>query len=320
MKKFYIILKLISILLTISIIFMLISCKQAQNTTGNQQNAPSDPSMSDAPQNSKDVEADPEVSTMVTPEPTASSAQAEYYSDGFGNGAYVTVKEISQEEVVKIIEETCKTQKEEINIPVYSEDQLLLGKYKLVDGQYKCTWPGFDNRNSNFGGSFNKSAGILSTFPGGAWRDMGEGKKYLMYDTDKGTRIYIFFTADDNYKVAIGYTLYSSKKLNYADMKPLKMGQTIENVMEIDPTAQYVKVLYDRLPSGTIEDYENYWDQPITTVHLLTDGIMKFTYERSGEEENYTYTITDIEYHKNFKMQGLAGETDYSIAEIDYVD
>ena len=47
---------------------------------------------------------------------------------------------------------------------------------------------------------------------------------------------------------------------------------------------------------------------------------MKFTYERSGQEGNYVYTITDIEYHSDFKMQGLAGSFDYTIAEVVYVD
>ena len=252
--------------------------------------------------------------------PTVSRAQVEYYMNG-DQGIYLPVKEISEEEAVKIIEETSKTQEEELNVPIYLEDQLTLGKYKLVEGQYNCTWPGFDNSNPHFGGTTNKSAGILSAFPGGAWRDMEDGRKYLMYDTEKGTRLYIFFTKQDNYKVATGYTLYSTKKLSYADMKSLKMGQEIEDVMVIDPTAQYVRTFYDGLTNdGTLKDYVVYWNQPINTVHLLTDGIMKFTYERSGQEGNYVYTITDIEYHSDFKMQGLAGVTDYRIAEVDYVN
>ena len=252
--------------------------------------------------------------------PTVSRAQVEYYMNG-DQGIYLPVKEISEEEAVKIIEETSKTQEEELKIPVYSGNQLLLGKYKLVEGQYNCTWPGFDNSNPHFGGTTNKSAGILSAFPGGAWRDMEDGRKYLMYDTEKGTRLYIFFTKQDNYKVATGYTLYSTKKLSYADMKSLKMGQEIEDVMVIDPTAQYVRTFYDGLTNdGTLKDYVVYWNQPINTVHLLTDGIMKFTNERSGQEGNYVYTITDIEYHSDFKMQGLAGVTDYRIAEVDYVN
>ena len=322
MKKSNLMRKLLSVFLALGVIMTLTGCKKAQDTTTEKpQASPPAPAMSEAPQKSEEIEAVPTPSAAVTPEPTASRAQVEYYSDGFGSGAYVPVNKISEEEAVKIIEETSKTQEEELKIPVYSEDQLTLGKYKLVEGQYNCTWPGFDNSNTHFGGTTNKSAGILSAFPGGAWRDMEDGRKYLMYDTEKGTRLYIFFTKQDDYKVATGYTLYSKKKLSYADMKSLKIGQEIEDVMAIDPTAQYVRTFYDGLANdGTLKDYVVYWNQPINTVHLLTDGIMKFTYERSGQEGNYVYTITDIEHHSDFKMQGLAGVLDYTIAEVDYVN
>ena len=309
---------LIFIILAAMLIAIPISCNRAANTTSGT-NSISSPTASKTPQNSKNPEAAPTPSLTTSPTPTVSRAQVEYYMNG-DQGIYLPVKEISEEEAVKIIEKNSKTQEEELNIPVYSGDQLLLGKYKLVEGQDNCTWPGFDNSNPLFGGSNNKSAGILSSFPDGAWRDMEDGRKYVMYDTDAGTRLYIFFTEHGNYRIATGYTLYSAKKLSYSDMKPLKMGQTIDDVMAIDPTAQYVKVLYDRLPNETIKDYNDYFNQPINTVHLLTDGIMKFTYERSGQEGNYVYTITDIEYHSDFKMQGLAGSFDYTIAEVDYVD
>ena len=309
---------LIFIILAAMLIAIPISCNRAANTTSGT-NPISSPTASKTPQKSENSEAAPTPSLTASPTPTVSRAQVEYYMNG-DQGIYLPVKEISEEEAVKIIEETSKTQEEELKIPVYSGNQLLLGKYKLVEGQYNCTWPGFDNSNPLFGGSNNKSAGILSSFPDGAWRDMEDGRKYVMYDTDTGTRLYIFFTEHGNYRIATGYTLYSVKKLSYSDMKPLKMGQTIDDVIAIDPTAQYVKVLYDRLPNETIKDYNDYFNQPINTVHLLTDGIMKFTYELGGEKGNYTYTIVDIEYHSDFKMQGLAGVTDYRIAEVDYVN
>ena len=309
---------LIFIILAAMLIAIPISCNRATNTTS--ESHVSSPIASKTPQKSENPEAAPTPSLTASPTPTVSRAQVEYYMNG-DQGIYLPVKEISEEEAVKIIEETSKTQEEELKIPVYSGNQLLLGKYKLVEGQYNCTWPGFDNSNTHFGGTTNKSAGILSAFPGGAWRDMEDGRKYLMYDTEKGTRLYIFFTKQDDYKVATGYTLYSKKKLSYADMKSLKIGQEIEDVMAIDPTAQYVRTFYDGLANdGTLKDYVVYWNQPINTVHLLTDGIMKFTYERSGQEGNYVYTITDIEHHSDFKMQGLAGVLDYTIAEVDYVN
>lgn len=47
---------------------------------------------------------------------------------------------------------------------------------------------------------------------------------------------------------------------------------------------------------------------------------MKITYERTGEKDNYVYTITDIQYHENFDIECIEGTFNYKIAEIDYVD
>ena len=90
--------------------------------------------------------------------------------------------------------------------------------------------------------------------------------------------------------------------------------------MAVDPTAKFVKTMNDRITDASVENYAENWGQPITTVHLLTDGIMKITYERSGEEGDYRYTVTNIEYHENFELDGIAGITNYRIAETDYVD
>lgn len=149
---------------------------------------------------------------------------------------------------------------------------------------------------------------------------MGGGKKYLMYDTETGSRIYVFFNNTENSLKANGYSMISSKKLSYADMKALKTGQTMDDVMAIDPSAKYVEYLYSFRSDKAIKYDITHLNLPINTVHLLTDGVMKLTYERSGEEGSYVYTITDIEYHDDFKMEGHGGITDYRIAKEDYVD
>ena len=107
----------------------------------------------------------------------------------------------------------------------------------------------------------------------------------------------------------------------------------MDDVMAIDPSAKYVEYLYSFRSDRGIEYDVTYNNQPINTVHLLTDGVMKITYERSGEEGSYVYTITDIEYHDDFKMKIVFEypsinsegeiktiETDYRIAKEDYVD
>ena len=148
---------------------------------------------------------------------------------------------------------------------------------------------------------------------------MSDGRMYLMYDTDRGSRIYLFFYPD-NLNSVRGYSLISCKKISYSDISSIKSGDTIEDVMAVDPTAKFVKTMNDRITDASVENYAENWGQPITTVHLLTDGIMKITYERSGEEGDYRYTVTNIEYHENFELDGIAGITNYRIAETDYVD
>lgn len=315
MKKSNLMRKLLSVFLALGVIMTLAGCKKAQDTTTEKpQASPATPAMSEAPQKSEEVEVIPTVSVPPSSEPSIKHA----HGDSKGN---LTTEPPTDEEIQSIISDASKNKEEELKIPIYYEDEILYGIYDGVQGGHYSTWPGFNNSNINFENSIsNKCYGILTAFPNGAWRDMGGGRKYLMYDTEKGTRMYIFFTSENDYYSAKGHTLYSSKKLSYADMKSLKMGQTIDDVINIDPTAKFVKHNFDRLADVTVEYYATKWKQPITTVHLLTDGIMKFTYERSGQEGNYVYTITDIEHHSDFKMQGLAGVLDYTIAEVDYVN
>lgn len=250
-----------------------------------------------------------------TPEPTVGHALVDF--NGIPSDEY---EAIDPDQAGEIAKNNSKSESENVSIPIYSEDELLLGKYSGGEGAYNCTWPGFDNSNIHFDNSAsNKLAWILSVFPNGAWRKMDDGRLYLMYDTDKGSRIYLFFYPDDLSSVR-GYSLISCKKLSYNDISSIKLGDTIEDVMAIDPTAKFVKAANDRVTDASIENYTNNWEQPITTVHLLTDGIMKITYERTGEKGSYIYTITNIEYYEDFNLKGIAGTTNYQIAEMDYVE
>ena len=257
----------------------------------------------------------PSLTPSPTPKPTVGHALVDF--NGMPLDGY---EAIDPDQAGEIAKNNLKSENENIKIPVYSEDELLLGKYSGGEGAYNCTWPGFDNSNVHFDNSVsNKLAWILSTFPNGAWRKMDDDRMYLMYDTDKGSRIYLFFYPDNLTSVR-GYSLISCKKLSYNDISSIKLGNTIEDVMAIDPTAKFVKILNDRVTDASIENYTDNWGQPITTVHLLTDGIMKITYERTGEKGSYIYTITNIEYYEDFNLKGIAGTTNYQIAEMDYVE
>ena len=111
----------------------------------------------------------------------------------------------------------------------------------------------------------------------------------------------------------------NEKKLSYNDFSAIKISDTSDKVNVIDPITEIYTHNYDTCDDFSI-DFMLEHGNKMVSVHLLTDGILKYTYERSGEEGNYVYTIVDIEYHEDFKMEGLGGVTDYSIAEVDYVD
>lgn len=317
MIRFSSIRKLLQIALSILFVISLAGCSNNDSITN--QPHPSEPMVA----SQKSSKAD--VSPTASSEPTASHAPVDY-----DNGIYRFFNEVTDEEALKIIEQSSKRVGEDINIPVYYEEELLLGRFNSMESGHLCPAPGINYSHIHFANNgIRRTSGILTAFPNGAWRDIGNANKYLMYDTEKGTRYYVFFNKDNEYLSTGGYPLLSCKKLAYSDMRTLNKGQTIDDVIAIDPTANYTKILYDPLTDVSIKNNVRYHDQPITTVHLLTDGIMKITYERRGTQGNYVYTITDIEYHSDFKMESIIGdvygtllkeEIDYRIANEDYVD
>ncbi len=330
-----------TIIYLISALFILLmptGCNSAEVITKTPQPSGAPSATAEAPKKTQWVMETPAPTPAATAYPAATPAPgvSQPRAMTLGHGFHVFHSDfLSDEEAFEIMQKEAKKEGEKVTIPVYSEDTLLYGKWVDIDGCYYCTPPGVDSDGPHFQLNTVSShvlSQILSIFPGGAWRDMGGGKKYLMYDTETGSRLYIF-TTDEEYRTAKGYSMISSKKLSYADMKALKTGQTMDDVMAIDPTAKYVRARYDRLDDVVLGNHVADWQQPINTVHLLTDGVMKLTYERSGEEGSYVYTITDIEYHDDFKMKSVFEyprinsegeiktiETDYRIAKEDYVD
>ena len=314
-----------TIIYLISALFILLmptGCNNAEVITKTPQPSGAPSATAEAPKKSQWVMETPAPTPAATAYPAATPAPvvSQPRVMTFGNGNHIT-PELSNEEAFEIMQKEAKKEGEKVTIPVYSEDVLLYGKWVDAKGRYYCIFPGLDNGSPHFYNSeINHLNSILSVFPNGALRDMGGGKKYLMYDTETGSRIYVFFNNTENSLKANGYSMISSKKLSYADMKALKTGQTMDDVIVIDPSAKYVEYLYSFRSDKAIKYDITHLNLPINTVHLLTDGVMKLTYERSGEEGSYVYTITDIEYHDDFKMEGHGGITDYRIAKEDYVD
>lgn len=230
------------------------------------------------------------------------------------------LEEIEKNEESKLTKKT--------DIPIYDYEELILGKRAELEddeingyGHYICFFPGIDQgvwKDKNSSVNYFTEV-LLAAFPSNAWRDMGDGRKYLMYDTDKGARLFLFFDDSNNYSYYLGFPVIMTEKVSYEEMKGLKIGDTIDDVLSIDSSAQCLKESRYYAPDAWIE-YHTSLGCPTTTVHILTDGVMKITYERTGEKDNYVYTITDIQYHENFDIECIEGTFNYKIAEIDYVD
>lgn len=200
-----------------------------------------------------------------------------------------------------------------LEVPVYSEDELL-----QVRQNYMTIYLGRDSglcsqRSLRFD-SFRK---ILAVYPNTAIRESADGSYiYAMYDTDLGGRLYLFFSKEKDYRFVDGFPVLMKNKLSYQDFASLKVGDGIEEVARVDSVADvYRRQSFDRLNDAAVENYTKRGTPP-TSIHLLSDGILKIQYAR---DSTMGYVITDIVYSPDFVLQGFDGKTNYKIDEMDYV-
>jgi hypothetical protein len=140
---------------------------------------------------------------------------------------------------------------------------------------------------------------------------------YLVYDTENNIRLFLFYSKDKtNGMILDGYPVIMKEKISYEDFSKIRVGDSIEEVNQIDPIIELYIKQFEMRPEAYYEmDKEN--GIYFTSVHLLMDGILKIEYERTGDDD---YVITNIVYSEDFVLDGLFGETCYRISELDYVD
>ena len=160
-------------------------------------------------------------------------------------------------------------------------------------------------------------------FPNAAWRKLENGYAYAVMDGTDGTRLYARYhyvqTAWDMEWRACGYPIYCKKAVSYSDFADIKVGDTSQRVEEVDPITRYYIRRFSRYSEENMQVLINFLNNPPCSVHLLTDGILKFTYERTKNKEGYLFTITDIEYHDDYIMEAAGVTVDYSVADIDRI-
>lgn len=111
-----------------------------------------------------------------------------------------------------------------------------------------------------------------------------------------------------------GFPVIMQKKLEYKDFTYIKKGDSIKIVENIDSIiTQYIRH-FDTISDDFLDGYSKK-GAGATSIHLLTDGILKIVYERT----NGDYVIINIMYSKDFVLEGLDVKTCYKISELDYL-
>ena len=140
---------------------------------------------------------------------------------------------------------------------------------------------------------------------------------YLVYDTDNNTRLYLFFSKKKSLGVLTdGFPIIMKKKLAYKDFSSLQPGHNMRKVEEIDPVIPLYRRVFDEATDHVLKLNKERGIY-LTSVHLLTDGILKIEYYRTDDRE---YIIRNIVYNEDFVLNGLDGQTCYRIHDEDYVD
>ena len=194
-------------------------------------------------------------------------------------------------------------------VPVYYETDLLFD----VNNGYDL---GQDaSRFDHFGSQPHSASGIISDCPTDAIRVRTNRTVYIVYDTDQGTRLYLFFGSF--WETADGFPLVINRVMSYEDFKNIEIGDTIDDVAAVDDVTElYKKHYYDNWQLSYIAAKsmcENGY--PPTTLHYLEDGILKIEYEML---EDRTLVVSSITYNEKYWLTCYDGDLlNYKIEDAD---
>lgn len=145
----------------------------------------------------------------------------------------------------------------------------------------------------------------------------GQRSMYFVYETDKNTRVFVFFFESDNYRFTRGYPIIMKKALYMKDFSSLSIGDSMKCVEEIDPITPFYRQGYDNLSDDMVEKIYVKGIESISSVHLLKDGAIRIDYNRAPDGD---YTISKIISSHDFTIPVLAGSLCYRIYDADYIE
>ena len=232
--------------------------------------------------------------------------------------------------------------KSDYKIPVYGYDDILFLDYKnkINNEDIIAGWDNFAVKltanhsievTANFGNPWRLT--LLTFFlPGGALREnpAHTDNPYIMYDTDKGYRIYFFFGKSmrgigESFRV--GTAAIMLEKVSFEAYKPLlKEGVDIDTLIEADPA---MKAWSDHLCGPILgyitsegkgdpyrwQTYSKGIGQRLTSAVILTDGMLFITWDYVDGK----FVVDTYEYREDFIYDAYGIQVCYKINEEDYV-
>ncbi len=193
--------------------------------------------------------------------------------------------------------------KAELDVPIYYEEELLFN----IDSGFTL------NRDASFyyglNSCPNEASAELARYPTSAIRVRADGTVYAIYDTDTGYRLYVFFESmgeGSTYGVTLGFPVVIGDILSYQDFADLKIGDDISKVEDIDKVATLHKKLLLDVWNLDFKGAEGMAQigHPCTSIHYLSDGILKIEYEML---EDRSLIISNIIYNKDYQITDAIG-------------
>lgn len=222
----------------------------------------------------------------------------------WNNNPWPDFDEVLNQNGVKVNE------KEEMIIPVYYETDLLFE----TEGMY------YLNRDAAFYSGLNSrpndASEILAAYPTDALRVRADQSSYAVYETDKGSRFYLFFDTDKG-ATTVGYPIVINKLLSYTDFNDINVGDTIDDVAVVDDVTElYKRTFFDvwQLDYKGAKSLSEL-GHPCVTLHYLKDGILKIEYEM---QEDQSLVVSKIIFNEEFKLECADGKiVDHKIEDVD---
>lgn len=199
---------------------------------------------------------------------------------------------------------------EKLSVPVYSDYELLLANNFAPLGRDGCAKRGSDIRTG--------IDDLLFTFPTDALRLSSSGEEYLIFDSERGYREYVFIDrSNGGIPVSKGFPIVIGKLRPYSAFEGLNIGDSIEAVERIDPVASLHRQAILEVRQIHPETAKKYCVgyNALASVHYLTDGILKIEYEMPAEGE---LVISNIIYSPDYTFKHFFDtEICYRIEPID---